>query len=210
MAKLKNGIFGPILGKLGPLVGASWKKTYYLRALPKKKKNSSKTAAQLANEQKFKFVTEWLVPFHPFVTVGFKEITGNRTEINEAFSFNYKNAVTGCYPNLGVDYSKVLLSKGSLPGLTGLTAQLKTPGELELQWASDQVPHASYDDQLLVVLFCPELKMTDGFIGGTKRADLSCRFKFNPKMKGKVLEVYVGLVSLNAKKSADSLYLGQL
>ncbi|TDO23747.1 DUF6266 family protein [Pedobacter duraquae] len=54
MAKLTRGILGPLTGKLGNLVGQSWKKIHYVKPAPKKS-TKPKTAGRLNNEAKFSF-----------------------------------------------------------------------------------------------------------------------------------------------------------
>lgn len=212
MAKIRSGIFGPIHGKLGNLVGATWKNIPYLRVLPDLTNNTKlATPAQIACREKFKFVQEWLIPFYPYVTVGFKNHAKDKTEINAAFSANYKLATVGAYPDLSIDYSKVVLSKGYLPGLFNAKAQFSVNAEeLELSWVQNYNDDSSLDDLLILTVYNRELKIVDGFVGGVRRADLKCSLKLNPKLMGRSLDVYVGLISLNGKKVANSEYVGRV
>lgn len=211
MARLSSGIFGPIHGKLGSVVGAVWKQTAYLRTMPAENKTGRKaTTGQIACREKFKFVQEWLQVFYPYITIGFKNYAKDKTEINAAFSKNYHEATVGVYPDLSIDYSKVILSKGRLPGLYAVQHQLTAPDELRLNWRQNQNDDSCYDDQVMLVVYSSELKIADGFIGGSNRADLQCIFKLNPKLIGKPLDVYVSVVSLNGKKVSNSEYLGRL
>lgn len=211
MAKLKNGIFGPISGKIGAVVGATWNGISYVRQAPKRKTVPvPRSAAQIANEQKMKFVNELLVPFHPFVTIGFQNLAIGKTAISVAYSFNFHNAVIKTYPNLEVDYSKMMISAGPLPGLNQPVMTLIAPDTIELTWQGNKSPKASFDDQVMLLLYSPELKIADGFSGGAKRAANQCLFRFDPAMVATTLEVYVGVSSLNRKRIADSIYLGRI
>jgi hypothetical protein len=212
MAKLSKGIFGPVSGRIGSVVGATWKSIAYLRSMPRKKKQKTvRTPAQIANQMKFKFVTEWLVPFYPYVSNGFKHLAQERTEINAAFSLNYQQAAKGAYPDLSISYRDVVLSKGNLPGLMGAEVSRIGADVIQLIWEKNaQLRQVSFDDQLMLVLYSPELKITDGFIGGVKRADHKCSFKLNPKLANKALEVYVSTYTLNGKMVSDSKYLGRI
>lgn len=211
MAKLTKGIFGPISGKLGPVVGASWKGIAYLREAPKvKKKKRSRTPAQIANEMKFKFVHQWLVPFYPYVTVGFSTQAKDKTELNAAFSANYHRAISGQYPNLTVDYSKVVISAGKLPPLNGPEISLTGADTLEISWQQNISSDASFDDQLMLVLYNPDTKKADGFIGGVKRAALRHSFTMESELVGRELEVYLSIISVDRKKISDSIYMGRI
>lgn len=210
MAKLSKGIFGPVSGKIGSVVGSTWKNIACVRSLPQKK-NSPQTPAQIANQQKFKFVNDWLVPFYPYVSTGFKNLARSKTEINAAFSLNYRNAVLGAYPDLSIDYTKVMLSTGKLPGLFNAQITRPNPESIMLTWLKDDfLRETSFDDQVMLVLYNPELKIADGFIGGVKRADQKCTFRINPRLIGKPLEVYLSTYTLNRKAFSDSKYIGRV
>lgn len=211
MAKLKKGIFGPLSGKLGGIVGATWMGIPYLRKAPKEKTDPApRSAAQLANEEKMKFVNQLLIPFHPYVNVGFANLAIAKTALNAAYSRNFHQAVMGIYPNLSVDYSKMLISTGDLPGLNQPVMSLTAADTIQLSWQHNTDPRASFDDQLMLMLYCPELHLADGFIGGVKRIAEQLSYKFLPEMAGKTLEVYLGVTSLSRKKIADSIYLGRI
>lgn len=211
MAKLKNGIFGAISGKLGPLVGGIWNGIPYLRERPKQGEiKKVRTAAQIANEAKFKFGNNWLVPFHPFVSVGFHNYAIGKTAIAAAFSANYLQVISGSYPNFVVDYTRVIISKGKLPQLEEPLMSLSAPDMLEISWLPNTGAGTSYNDQLMLALYSPDLQVADGFIGSASRADKQYSFRFNPQLVGVPLEVYLSVVSLDRKKVADSIYMGRI
>lgn len=211
MAKLKKGILGPVSGKLGNVVGATWKDISYLRERPKrKKKKQPRTQAQLDNQKKFKFIQQWLVPFYPYLNIGFANMAVDKTEINAAFSANYKQAFSGIWPDIEVDYSKVWISVGDLPGLHHPEIELTSQDTVKLSWQKSLHPNASFNDQLMLVLYCPELKVTDGFIGGIKRNAMECSFTFNQQLEGKVLEIYVSITTNERKQVANSIYMGRI
>lgn len=211
MARLSSGILGPIHGKLGAIVGAVWKQTAYVRTMPKEKKTGFRaTPAQIACREKFKFVQQWLVPFYAYVTIGFRNFAKDKTEINAAFSAIYRNAIVGVYPDLSIDYGKVVLTKGNLPGLFATQVMLAQPDLLKLNWKRNHNDDSSTDDQVMLIVYSRELKIVDGFIGGCNRANLQCSLTLNPKLIGKSLDVYVSVVSLNGKRVANSEYLGKV
>nr|WP_068893087.1 DUF6266 family protein [Pedobacter panaciterrae] len=207
MAKLTSGIFGPISGKVGGLVGASWKNISYIRTKPQKT-TKPPTEAQIACREKFRFLQDLLVPFYPFLTVGFKNIARGKTEINVAFSENFRQFVVGTYPNLSVDYTMFRLSKGTLHPLISAQASLIAGDLIKVTWLPSN--QGTFDDQIMLVLYNPELKIADGFVGGVKRRDKECTFRFNPRLTGKSLEVYISVISLNGARVSNSEYLGRI
>lgn len=208
MAKIKLGILGPVSGKIGPVVGGVWKETAYLRKVPVLS-TKKRTVAQIANEMKFKFIMQWLSPLSPFITVGFNRLATNKTESNVAYQLNLP-AITGTWPDLVIDYSKVIVSKGLLPVLNDPEIILAEANTVFLTWKKSGAAKARYNDQVVLLLYCPELGFADGIIGGVKRADESCTYIFHEKLVGKQLEVYVSITSASRKMVSDSFYLGTL
>lgn len=133
MAKLTSGIFGPISGKVGGLVGASWKNISYVRSKPQKTIKPP-TEAQIACREKFRFLQELLIPFYPYITIGFKNMARGKTEINVAFPENCTRSIVGTYPNLSVDYALLRLSKGTLPPLISAEASLVGSDLIKVTW----------------------------------------------------------------------------
>lgn len=211
MAKLRSGILGPVSGRIGPVVGSTWKNVSYIkRRAKKRKKKRVPSPAQLANENRFKFIQQWLVPFYPYITVGFAKHAVDKIEINAAYSANYKRAFSGDWPDISVDHSQILLSLGDLPGLPNAEIERVSGFRLELKWEKSYSRKISFEDQLMLVVYCPDLKMTDGFIGGIKRNALKCEFEFDERMADYDVEVYLGVTSSDRKKIANSVYLGRL
>ncbi|TCC99440.1 DUF6266 family protein [Pedobacter hiemivivus] len=212
MARLPKGILGPIIGLVGPVVGVVWNGVPYVRSKPKKKKKKKgkKSLRQLANEGKFKFGNDWMIPFHPYIIAGFQNLPIDKPAISIAFAINYSQAIIGDYPDFGIDFSKVVLSIGDLPGLEEPVMELVAPDRMELRWEYINRRLTSFDDQIMLVLYNKELAMTDGFIGGIKRTTKKCSFQFNEELIGKSMEVYVSVISLNRKKIANSVYLGRI
>lgn len=208
MAKIKKGILGAFSGKIGPVIGGMWKGISFIREVPKAIKRKS-TPAQIESREKLKYMNNLLVPFHPYINIGFMHHAERRTEISAAFSKNY-SAVTGQYPEYTVVYNEFVISMGELPMVTDMTIELSANDTIDLTWKQNPGKKTSFDDHLMLVVYCPELHITDGFVGGIKRTDKHCTFKFNPKMIGKRLEVYLSVTSIDRKKVGNSLHLGTL
>lgn len=210
MAKIKKGILGPLSGKLGPVIGSTWKGVSYLKTVPRTTaKNQTFTTKQLAHQAKFKFLHLWLTPFHPYVTIGFANLAKGLTEINMAFKINYTSALQGTYPDFYMDYDQVWLSKGTLTNLSVTSMVLDTADTLKLNWV-DHSRLGEHNDQVMLVIYCPALKIADGGVGFAKRSDYQLEFKFNSKMINQDLEVFISTVSLNRKKVSNSEYLGRI
>ena len=209
MAILKQGLFGPVNGKIGNLVTASWKGINYVRQTPHKS-NKPPTAAQLAVREKFKFVHKLNKPLNPFFKAGFTELANHKSEINVAFSRTSSSVVSGTYPDLQVDLSKLTISAGRLAQLNYVEMTQTVSQVLAISWSTDYwEANSAYDDQLMVAILCPELEIADGFIGATERSDLKCTVNFSSKFIGKEVAVYIGLYALNRRMASESQFLGK-
>lgn len=211
MARLNNGIFGPVSGKLGPVIGSTWKGIPYLKEVSRKrKKKKPRTPAQLANEAKFKYVNDWLVPFHPFLTIGFQNLAIQKTAIAAALSANYKTVFIGSFPDIDIIYNKLIISSGPLAPLGNPQAVFISADTMELKWEQNYHPGVLYNDQIMLVLYSEELKYADGFVGAVNRVAEQYIFKINPKLLGQNLHVYISVTSLDRKQIADSIYIGKI
>lgn len=211
MAKLKKGILGPVSGTVGPVTFGTWLGISYVKKKKVKGKRSApRSEGQVANQEKMKFLNIQLMPFHPYVDIGFKNLAIQKTALSAAYSFNFHNAIRGVHPNLSLDYSKMVISLGDLPGLVNPQITLIEPDKLKIDWEDNPHPLAEYDDLLMLVLYSPDLHKSDGFIGGIKRNAKTTVYTFHPSLIGKSLEVYIGLVSSNGKKIGNSVYMGRV
>ncbi|WP_316818979.1 DUF6266 family protein [Pedobacter nyackensis] len=210
MAKIRKGILGPVSGKIGPVVGATWKGIPYIRTKPKKKKNKKRSPAQIAAQEKLKLMNNILVPFHAYITVGFAHEAEEQTEISAAFSANYHTMISGTYPTLEADYSKLQLSVGNLPMINDIHMELQSLETLKLTWKDDFAKNTAFDDQLMLVVYSRELDMTFGFTGGVNRSQKQCLVQIVEPFVGKTLDVYLSMTSFNRKAIANSVYLGKI
>jgi len=71
MGTIKQGILGGFSGKVGNVVGASWKGIDYIRSLPSSVSNP-RTPGQVTQRTKFSMVQSFLTSMIPVIRVGFK------------------------------------------------------------------------------------------------------------------------------------------
>ncbi len=71
MAKLKESVIGVLIGKIGQVVGTTWKGISVLRVLPASIANPQ-TDAQLTQRQKWAVTMRFLQPMSEFLQKTFK------------------------------------------------------------------------------------------------------------------------------------------
>ena len=133
MGTNKNGILGIISGKVGNIVGSTWKGRQVFRSRPVRRKDKKPSALQLEQRAKFILLTNFLLPLKMLFNLSFAKAARNMTGFNKAVSEN-KDAITGVYPNISMDYPKVILSRGNLENVHSPKAVSIIPGQLLFAW----------------------------------------------------------------------------
>ncbi|WP_316842197.1 DUF6266 family protein [Pedobacter gandavensis] len=209
MAICNVGPYGHPSGKIGSLVFYILNGQPVCRTIGKPGKPSIK---QLANQQAMSVTMELVKPMADFINVSFKlEAEGTvKNPHNLATSYIKKQALIGQYPDIKVDYSKVVLSQGSLEMAKDLKITKGKEG-LNLSWNSDMEENAAADDILMVLVSHPTKKRASSYLNAARRSDGNCFLPLDKEwMINQQMEIYVCLKSSNEKSISDSVYVGNL
>lgn len=125
MGIINQGILGGFSGKVGPIVGFHWKSKYYIRARAAKVSNP-RTPKQQEQRGKFATAFSFLKAIKPFIRIGYKEFTQEKSAFNAAMSYTLKRAVTGNGNEIIIDFNRALVAMGTLmPVFKGTATQDK-------------------------------------------------------------------------------------
>jgi hypothetical protein len=204
MGKLLQGPFGAATGKIGNIVSYVLNGKNVFRRIGKSKHKPSK--AQLASRQGFKAVNEFLHPLKGFINLGFMFEKGGTTQNqhNVATSYNMLNALKDDYPNIEIDYSKVIVSKGTLPAAATPTA-LTTSSNVTISWSylSDR-DFAFRNDRAMVLFFYPGTKSAIYFLSGAERSSGMQNFEIaENETNGKPM-IYISFFAEDRLSVSDS------
>jgi len=210
MGKIAQGVLGGFSGKVGNIVGGTWKGIDYMRIKPANVSNP-KTQGQLDQRSKFSTVLRFLQPLTDFLKVGFKLYAIKMTQFNSAMSYNLNNAITGTYPNFTIDYTKALVSRGSLVGAAGAAAASSSAGVVEFSWTDNSGSgNALATDKALLVVY----NATKGYAvydtAGASRATQAQNITVPSNFSGDSVEAFIGFVSDDGKEVANSVYIGSV
>ncbi|MCX2430164.1 DUF6266 family protein [Pedobacter sp. GR22-10] len=210
MGIIKKGILGGFSGKVGQVVGSSWRGLDVMRSLPKKS-NSEPSNEQLEQRQKFGLVVNFLSPLKGMLEKTYGRVSGSKSKFNLALSYHIQEAITGVMPNLEIDFSKVVLSRGELLGPKAATVAVNTVAEINFNWqANSGTGLSSDDDQVIMVLYNPSKKLHVVEQGSTKRVDLSLTLQVPTLFSGDVVHGWMAFLSASGKDSSTSVYLGKV
>lgn len=209
MARFIKGIHGSYQGKVGSIVGSSWRGIDYVRSLPKK---SSKAASedQMAQRMKFGMTTSFLKSIKDVLMLGFSDSKQrNKTGYNVAFQQFINNSFVGSYPNFTIDYAAVKIASGGLASLVGLQTVEAFPKVLSLSW--DPIGNrfnAFDDDQVLVLLYDQADNLFFAYEGAT-RLDKTMDITLPDSYTGKTIVGWTFNIHRDGVTTSGSQYLGE-
>ena len=198
MATFQQGIHGKFSGRVGNVVGSSWKGTGVMRIRPASVSNPN-TGRQQQQRGKFGMVVRFIQAHTPLVRSGFKPWANGLTPYNAAVSYNLANAIIGEVPNLSIDFSKVLISRGDLPLVSNLTSTAPAPGALLLEWSgSTLLKGARADDKLMVSVYNEADNVSLAYASVAERSTGTAELDIPTEWAGKTVEVLVFLIAADA------------
>jgi hypothetical protein len=208
MAIYTNGILGPFSGTVGSVVGSSWKGIQVIRSKPVRKK----TALTILQEQqiaRFSLMTKFLRPLTDLLNQTFQKPAVGMTCSNRAFSLNYP-AISGEWPAIGIDYPRIILSKGRLPLGEPPTISSPEEGKLLLTWKTgDGINRRLTSGTAFIAAWQEEFGRW--IFGQFEAGDniSSCMLDVAP-FSGRPVQTYIGFISKGRNKNSESRYMGLL
>ena len=208
MAIIPQGITGPFIGRVGPVVGYVSRGKAVMRGRPDLSKSRKPSTLQRQQHAKFSLMNKFLAPIIPFLNETKKTVDIDLTGYNKAFSYNVKNAIAGDYPELIIDYNMVLLSRGDLPNVKSSQAESLSPGQITFHWINNSgTGLALPNDKSFIAVYCEELNDWIYGLDLSVRSDGNHRFDV-VKFSGCLVQAYIGFLSANGNEVSDSLYIG--
>ena len=207
MGKTPYGLFGPTNGKIGRLVSYTLRGEQVARIVgTTTKKRSPK---QFASSQRLIVVNAFLKPIKAFISLGFRfEAEGtSKHQYSLAMSYHMLNATRGEYPNIEMDFSKIVVSRGKLPPVENLSAN-KTGKCLKIKWRYN--PKADFEnrnDRTMVLLIFPDKKDPIFFLSGHLRSEGSHSIKLDSSLIALPCYIYVAYSAENQESVSDSRHV---
>jgi Family of unknown function (DUF6266) len=207
MGKLLQGINGPFSGKVGTAVGYVWNGVPVIRSRPASRKKPF-TEKELNQQARFSYMSKFLVPLKDLLNITFAHLAVRMTGFNKAYSYNVKNALTGFGPDLKIEFSMVLVSRGDIPAAENILVDSPLPGVLQFSWADNSGKgKALGTDKAFAAWFDSESGIWDYALDLATRADGQCQIEIKDST-GKPLQTYLGFLAADGKDASDSVYAG--
>src|SRR5574344_565546 len=207
MGTIKQGILGGFSGKVGTVIGGSWKGISYMRSQAQSVKNP-RTDGQLSQRSKLALALDFLKPLTDIVRTGFKLYTNKQTAFNAAMSYTLANAISGDYPDYELNFASALISRGSLTSATN-GAATSANGSVTVTWGDNTgVGTAKATDKALIAVLNADKGEAVTVSAGEARSTVTQTVSVPADWVGEEVQVYLGFISADAKEVANSVYLG--
>jgi hypothetical protein len=195
MATYKQGVHGDFSGRVGNIVGSSWKGRSVMKIRPAKV-NNPRTPAQQANRGRFSLMGRFLSTQSRLIRIGWNAVAQNTTAFNEAMRFNLAEAIGGEHPDQFIDFSKIKLSSGQLPVPANLQAAGASAQSLNLTWENNSGQElANGSDLLMVGLYNQDSEEGYTLTGNFTREQEAALIALPDNWKNRTVEVFVFMVS---------------
>jgi hypothetical protein len=208
MGKLKNGINGSIEGKVGAVIGSSWKGIPYIKARYKKR-TAKRGKGEKANQSKFGMAQLWLKPLLPFVRQGFKGYSPTVEGFIAAKSYMLLNAFEGPAQKPSINPALVKVSFGNLSLSDNITVEKNKTGQLIFSWDTSNVDDGSPADQVMLLAYDVDHAVAEFTITGQFRSTGSDTLQLDTK-KGRTYHIYFAFTADDRSRQSDSVYLGTI
>ncbi|MBB5437715.1 hypothetical protein HDC92_001389 [Pedobacter sp. AK017] len=210
MGIIRQGVLGGFRKKTGSVVGAYWRTLDVIRGLPRIS-NKPPTEAQINQRFKFGLVTKFLARIGGLVDQGFGAAGGPTSAMNEAVSYNLREAITGVAPNFSIDYSKLKINRGKLLLANGIEVSITVAARIDFIWLNT-VPDGKYKDatdRANVVVYNPVKDSLVVLPGAAARTALSYNLLVPGDYSGDEVHCYINFSSVIHKKMvSDTFYVG--
>lgn len=206
MGTIKQGILGGFSGKVGTVVGSTWKSVHYMRALAVSF-SDPRTEKQKNQRSKFTAAVNFTKAMTPFLRFGYKEFSGQQSAFNAAVSYILKHAMKGSGRNVSIDYNKALVTRGSLVPALDATVTVNE-SKVTFAWTDNSgMGDATVTDAAMLLAYNKDKGMAVYDIAAATRSDAKAELKLPANWKDDALAIYLGFCNEDVTNVANSVCL---
>ncbi|MES2875494.1 MAG: DUF6266 family protein [Bacteroidota bacterium] len=208
MAHLHSGIMGPVSGKIGNLVYYTYRGKCFVRRAPVKTKKRP-TLKQKIQRAKFALAMNFVSPVAELVNLSYRLVNRKKAGTSILLRNILNEGIVGKYPNLGIDYSKLKLVRGSLPWSQAILHQEQGSSRIHISW--EMWAGGTYlEDELIVMMYCCTTGKWLFSIGDATRLDGACKLGIDTRIDGETVQIWIAFRSRDHKTFSDSEFLGEV
>lgn len=211
MAKINQGILGPVNGPIGPITTYNRKGQTIARTRRSRGKHK-RTPKRTNQQEKLKICNRFTKLFSGtgFFDKAFSAYGKTNYGYNRVTSALMNQAVVGTYPDLQLSYPKVLISQGMLPGAENAAAVADENGNIHFSFKDNSdTGTASGVDTVIAVAYCEALKQKVFSLNAGLRKDGEAVLNAS-EFKGYEVETWIGFLSNDEMNASDSVWTGRV
>ena len=209
MAKLPDGIFGGIRGRIGNIVGVKRNGEFHIRSVPSAPKNP-KTEKQQRNRNMFGAASSLTARLAPFIKTSFSTVD-DKTWRGACISYNMKSAIVPSEDGDGfeIDFSNVIVSAGVLKQASNPVAERDEDGNIRVTWTDNSGDgNAMGSDRVLMLALNSDNYALFSVLKGVHRKDEVATIELPKSFQTRPMHIYLSLISADEAIASNSDYLG--
>lgn len=209
MGEIRKGILGGFSGKVGTVVGANWRGKDIMRSLPKRSQRAA-TEEQLIVRAKFRLVTKFITPISTLFKEYFGQPSNEKSRRNLAVSYHIREAVAGVFPDFTIDYPKVVVTKGELPGLQEPLVTPVVDAKLDITWEDNSTQGLAKPGDFMLALVYNEEKNLYHYQMTALRSALTYQLVLDQSWTGDTVQCWLSFIAADGKNQSTSMHLGAI
>lgn len=214
MGKMKDGLDGPVSGKVGNHVYYTMYGETHIRMKPSKR-TGKKTSKEKSNTGGFAQVQAFMRPLTEYLRVGYKDYGTKTGGYKAAVSYALHHAVEGDHNHRFVNPEQVRVCGGELHFPQTAEVALEAGNFLRFNWSTETGDNGHELDQVFMLAYAPaETKGDSGMhVGqptGAFRKDGTDGLQLQPQKEAAEYHVYIGFIARDRSCQAHSRYLGMV
>lgn len=207
MGTIKQGVLGGFSGKVGTVIGFVRNGVACMRGLATSFTDAH-TPAQVAQRAKFGMTVQFLRTMVALLRISFKLAGSSMSGFNAAVKYTLANAITGIYPNFTIDFTKVLISRGNLPGAMNPLAASEVAATINFSWDNNLWDFgAKASDKVILVAYSELLNKAISVIGAATRDAGSYDLALPSSFSGQQVQTYIGFCNENQSEFSNGEFL---
>ncbi|HKG08326.1 MAG TPA: DUF6266 family protein [Pedobacter sp.] len=211
MARYKNGINGPVSGKIGNVIASSWRGVDYFKSVNESKRTGERSEAQILQQCIFGLVSRWLRPIKDLIWLGYQVFRGTKTPMNAAISAVMKDAIVVENGKPAINFSQVIISRGELIVSLILKVLALIDELLHIQWHNAlESPFCRPDDRANFLFYSERRAEFIIFENGAMRSDKEAKLSLPEGFSGDTLHGYMFYVNAAGDAVSTSQYMGNI
>lgn len=208
MAIVQNPITGRTSGKYATAVFAKQFGKNTMRSKADKVHNP-KTLAQQEQRAKFSLMVEHARTYMDFIRKGFKQSAVGMSQFNAFMKTNILNVITGTFPSYSIDFTKLIVAKGTLTGADGATATAIAGKKITVAWTDNSgTGDALATDRAMILILNKTSKKVVQDVTTKTRFDATMQLTVPAPWVGQQVYVFISFANEAGNRVADSTYVG--